>query len=296
MANPTTNYGFVMPTNTDLVKDLPADFDVFGQAVDTKIKDLNPETTAGDISYRGAVANAKTRLGIGTARQVLAVNAGATAPEWIASSTSTLTTTGDILYASAANTLARRAIGSNGDVLTVSGGLPTWAAPSASTESWSLIQTQNSTSGSTITFSNLGSYNQLYLLINNCSTAAATNDVYFDVNSSTGNNFVVGGNKLLMQSALSGNTTFAANGVRLTIAKVGAAATQLTGGIFLGNCKGTTQFKTISVHTGFTGETSDTGYNLNGICTLTSAITSISIIANGTTWDLGTMILYGSTV
>jgi hypothetical protein len=37
MANPTTNYGFVMPTSTDLVTDLPADFDVFGQAVDTQM-------------------------------------------------------------------------------------------------------------------------------------------------------------------------------------------------------------------------------------------------------------------
>ena len=33
MANPTTNYSFAMPTNTDLVKDLPADFEIFGQAV-----------------------------------------------------------------------------------------------------------------------------------------------------------------------------------------------------------------------------------------------------------------------
>jgi hypothetical protein len=82
MANPTTNYSFAMPTNTDLVKDLPADFDIFGQAVDDRIKALNPETTAGDISYRASTANAKTRLPIGTANQVLAVNSGATAPEW----------------------------------------------------------------------------------------------------------------------------------------------------------------------------------------------------------------------
>jgi hypothetical protein len=82
MANPTTNYSFAMPTNTDLVKDLPADFDIFGQAVDDRIKALNPETTAGDISYHASTANAKTRLPIGTANQVLAVNSGATAPEW----------------------------------------------------------------------------------------------------------------------------------------------------------------------------------------------------------------------
>jgi hypothetical protein len=39
-------------------------------------------------------------------------------------------TTGDLWYGSAANTASRRAIGSTGDVLTVSGGLPVWAATS----------------------------------------------------------------------------------------------------------------------------------------------------------------------
>ena len=37
MANPTTNYGWQMPTPTDLVTDLPADFDIFGQAVDNSL-------------------------------------------------------------------------------------------------------------------------------------------------------------------------------------------------------------------------------------------------------------------
>jgi hypothetical protein len=42
------------------------------------------------------------------------------------------TTTGDIIYASAADTPARLAIGTSADVLTVSGGVPVWAAPSGS--------------------------------------------------------------------------------------------------------------------------------------------------------------------
>jgi hypothetical protein len=37
MANPTTTYGWQMPTSTDLVTDLPADFEVFGQAVDNTV-------------------------------------------------------------------------------------------------------------------------------------------------------------------------------------------------------------------------------------------------------------------
>lgn len=40
-------------------------------------------------------------------------------------------TTGDIIYASGATTLANRAIGSSGQVLTVTGGLPTWATPAS---------------------------------------------------------------------------------------------------------------------------------------------------------------------
>lgn len=39
---------------------------------------------------------------------------------------------GDILYASAINTLSKLAAGTNGDVLTLAGGLPSWAAPAVS--------------------------------------------------------------------------------------------------------------------------------------------------------------------
>jgi hypothetical protein len=40
MSNPTTPFGWQMPTATDLVTDLPADFEVFGQAVATSLADL----------------------------------------------------------------------------------------------------------------------------------------------------------------------------------------------------------------------------------------------------------------
>jgi hypothetical protein len=80
MANPTTNYGWPMPTTTDLVTDLPADFAAFGQPVDTSLKALNPETTLGDIAYRSSTSNTNTRLGIGSTGQVLTVASGV--PSW----------------------------------------------------------------------------------------------------------------------------------------------------------------------------------------------------------------------
>lgn len=50
MSNPTANFGWVMPTNTDLVTDLPADFAVFGQGVDTTLADLKGGTTGQVLS------------------------------------------------------------------------------------------------------------------------------------------------------------------------------------------------------------------------------------------------------
>jgi hypothetical protein len=56
MANPTTNFGWVMPTSTDLVTDLPADFNVFGQGVDTSMADLLGGTT-GQILAKASGTN-----------------------------------------------------------------------------------------------------------------------------------------------------------------------------------------------------------------------------------------------
>jgi hypothetical protein len=53
------------------------------------------------------------------------------------------TTTGDIIYASGANTPARLAIGTSADVLTVSGGIPAWAAPAGGFVGCSLYASAN---------------------------------------------------------------------------------------------------------------------------------------------------------
>jgi hypothetical protein len=50
MSNPTSNFNWQMPTATDLVTDLPADFEVFGQAVDTSLADLKGGTTGQVLS------------------------------------------------------------------------------------------------------------------------------------------------------------------------------------------------------------------------------------------------------
>ncbi len=85
----TTNYGWETPDDTDLVKDGAAAIRTLGSSIDTTTKNLNPETTLGDIAYRSSTANTNTRLAIGTTGQVLTVSGGV--PTWATAATGGMT-------------------------------------------------------------------------------------------------------------------------------------------------------------------------------------------------------------
>jgi len=76
----TTNYGWTTPDDTALVKDGASAIRTLGSSVDTTTKNLNPETTLGDISFRSSTSNVNTRLGIGGTGTVLTVAGGV--PTW----------------------------------------------------------------------------------------------------------------------------------------------------------------------------------------------------------------------
>jgi hypothetical protein len=85
----TTNYGWTTPDDTALVKDGASAIRTLGTSVDTTTKNLNPQTTLGDIAYRSSTSNVNTRLGIGTAGQVLTVASGV--PSWATASAGGMT-------------------------------------------------------------------------------------------------------------------------------------------------------------------------------------------------------------
>jgi len=72
----TTNYGWTTPDDTALVKDGASAIRTLGSSVDTTTKNLNPETTLGDISFRSSTSNVNTRLAIGSTGNVLTVVSG----------------------------------------------------------------------------------------------------------------------------------------------------------------------------------------------------------------------------
>ena len=78
------------------------------------------------------------------------------------------TTLGDLEYrSSTANTNTRLGIGSTGDVLTVSGGVPTWAAPAAS-GAFTLITSTSASASASVDFTSIpGTYRELYVYVRN---------------------------------------------------------------------------------------------------------------------------------
>lgn len=112
MATTTPNFGWPVPTSSDLVKNGATAIEGLGDAIDASLLDLKGGTTG----------------------QVLAKTSGTDMDfTWTTSSagmTNPMTTTGDTIYSSSGSTPARLGIGSTGQVLTVASGVPSWATPS----------------------------------------------------------------------------------------------------------------------------------------------------------------------
>jgi len=142
----TTNFGWTTPADTDYVKDGASAIRTLAGGIDTSMAQLKGGTTGQILSKtngtdmaftwinndQGDITGVTAGTGIsggGTTGTVTITNSMATA----------ITTNGDLIYGTGSGTFSRLGIGSTNQILTVSGGVPTWATPASSASGLTLI-------------------------------------------------------------------------------------------------------------------------------------------------------------
>jgi hypothetical protein len=154
MATTTTNFGWDIPQSTDLVKDGATAIAALGQDIDTALVDLKG----------------------GTTNQVLAKASGTDLDfSWVtqddtnAIQNAIMDAKGDLIAATAADTPARLAVGTNGHILTADSTAATgikWAAPAAGASGLTLVGQSTFSATNSVIFNNVfSSTYQNYLVV-----------------------------------------------------------------------------------------------------------------------------------
>jgi hypothetical protein len=284
-----------MPTATDLVTDLPADFAVFGQGVDTTMADLKGGTT-GQMLVKATNTDMDFNWVTPEIGDITAVNAGTgisgggtTGAVTITNSMATaMTTSGDLIQATGSGTFARLGTGTSGQYLTTNGTTNSWGTIAAGGQT--LIST-TTISGTTTNISSIpATYNDLQLIIINAKSSSNGDDLWLRVNGQTGANYMQ-----QFWSTAPGNQTFSTT--RWTFqSSVNSTTTSNIAVISFPNYANTASWKVTTLYSvGVNGTTSTvpTTQTVFGSINQTSAISSINITSAGGGTMTGTAYLYG---
>ena len=283
MSNPTTPFGWQMPTATDLVTDLPADFEVFGQAVATSMADLLGGTTgqvlsktsATDMDFTwvspnpGDITGVTAGVGIsggGTSGDVTVTNSMATA----------MTTSGDLIQATGSGTFARLGTGTSGQYLTTNGTTNSWATPS-SAENWASIGSAALTGAQTVTISGISGKGTILVILAGASSASASSIISVRPNNDA-SNYTGYGQQFIFNSAYSAADFDANTFTELFIGKMSSSAGSVVSGYAM--ISGCNASGVKAVTAGGTGSpnasNSQRAYVHGGIYNSASTISSIS--------------------
>jgi len=310
MSNPTSNFGWQMPTATDLVTDLPADFEVFGQAVDTDLADLNGGTTGQllsktsntDLDFTWVTPNAGDITGVtagtgisggGTSGDVTVTNSMATA----------IDAKGDLIAGTGADAFSRLGVGANDTILTADSSQATglkWAAASGGGANWSLLNSGGTalTGAATITISGISGKDKIMALVRGGS-AGALSEIDFRLNGDTGNNYYGvgafwGGTGVPDNNTLRGYNNGGISVINL--ARQGNSGPDIfSGGITFTGCNssGVKAFE-VNGAGGGSGGINNHAYMGQGYWDNSATVTSISILSSVGNFDAGTIYIYAS--
>ena len=163
-----------MPTSTDLVTDLPADFEVFGQAVDTSLADLKGGTT-GQVLAKAS----NTDMDFVWSADASGIPASA------------FTAKGVILVGTGTSTYTGQTVGTNGQVLTANSAQADgveWTTPSSG--GMTLISETTASALSSLSLSSIpGTYKDLLLVWTGIQHSATGSQFDGRINNDSGANY-----------------------------------------------------------------------------------------------------------
>ena len=278
MSNPTSNFNWQMPTNTDLVSQLPADFEVFGQAVDTSLADLRGGTT-GQILAKNT--NADMDFVWTTAAPGDITGVAVTSPITGGG------TSGDVTIGISSSAVVPAQSGQSGKYLTTDGTTSSWGTISAG--GMTLLSTTSMSSSSQINLTSIsGSYKDLIVLIQATSWSGSDSEMRMLFNASNVA-YGWGAFNAVVDS-------FNADNLKFTLATNTQAGQVGTYYCLIKDYASTTSHKPFNfaasaVTTGGSRRSSFGG----GAAATNSAITSLRFeTAHANTFSAGTILLYGA--
>jgi hypothetical protein len=204
-----------------------------------------------------------------------------------------MTTTGDTIYSSSGSTPARLEIGSTGEVLTVAGGVPTWAAPAGGGDTWTLLNTTTLPTGTnSVTITGLTS-EKILITITNATHAGGGSGFYYvtpTCGTTTGSEW-----RGLKRST---TATMLANdqSANAPIANSTTAGSDLIKGYVLyTGCQSTSGGKIVQSTGGSDSSAANTGsYTGGGIVMATAALTGFTFANTTNNFASGTLKVYGA--
>ena len=272
MTNPTTPFSWQMPTASDLVTDLPADFETFGQAVATSMADLLGGTTGQVLSKASNTDMDFTWV---------------TSDDANAIQNTIVDAKGDLIAATAADTPARLAVGTNGQVLTADSTAATGLAWATAASGGMTLLATHTLSGATSTISSIsGAYKQLVAYIELPQNATADGNFRIAPNGDTNLAYLVG--------VKIATTVYDVNGGYITTNSSSfRTTTNFSATLVIDNYTTTATTKPVQFY-GWYSPSSGTGtFMSSGIYAGASAVTSLVFSNSGGNLSGGTVYLYG---